>query len=588
MPSVPNHFANHDRLRRELREFATSDRTAELKVAVLTGPSGIGKTALALRTAADLAPALRLHADLGVDPQAPGAASETLRRFLLELGMSADAVPDRLAARSAAFRALTRNRRVLVIIDGAGTAAQVRALLPDLGLVLVTEARPLSLDARFFALPPLTPDTARTLLAETEPEIVDKVIELAAGLPLALRVADALLARADRPTFAADIFTTAYRSLGEPAQRCYRALALPGTTADIGIDALAVALPTTDVRAAMTDLVAARLADEPTTNRFRTSDVVRQHARTIAPPDPGAITRLREHYLTRCAAAYRASNRWPQTEPWFTCPPGTEPVDLAWFDTERDNIRAALEHAFATGERDLVATWCVLLWPYYEHGKHTADLLATHELGSQTANPALRALLLARTGFAHLFTGDTDQAIVACTEAVALATTIDPRLAATALEALGLAHLAAANPAQARQALRRNLDLARRTGEPRRIALACLHNAKVEPPELALPLLDEAAPHFANDPVNLTKTRLWRGRALTEHGDLAAARETLDLALAEFTSLHRPFDRAEALAARGHLNTIEGHLDQARADYAQARAVFEEWGFSQRAAALPG
>jgi tetratricopeptide (TPR) repeat protein len=578
-PRQPDDFANHERLRQEILEFATSDRSGP-RVAVITGPSGIGKTALALRTAHELDHDLRLYARLDIDPDAPGAASEILKGFLVDLGMAPEAVPDRLSARAAAFRARTEGRRVLLIIDGASTAAQVRALLPGVGLVLVTESRPLTVDARFFALPPLRADAARALLArfaDAEPEVVERVVELAAGVPLALRVAGALLARPDRPTFAAnDILTTAHQSLTEQARRCYRALALPGTTAEIGIDALAAALPGVDVRAATAELVAAQLVEEPIAGRFVTSELIRRHARC---DDPDAATRLRDHYFAGTAAVYRTSGRWPQAEAWFSVPSGEAAVDL---DAERGNIRAALEHAFAAGERELVATWCVLLWPHYEHGKHVADLLATHQLGLHTSNDALRALLLTRIGFGHLFAGDTELAIAACAQAVELA--VEPRLEATALEGLGLALLADDQPERARPILRRNLELARRLGEPRRIALACLHEAKVEPPEIALPLLDEAAPIFVDDPVNLAKTDLWRGRKLTERGDLAKARAALDRAL----TVTRPFDRAEALAARGDLNAAAGRADQARVDYAQARAVFAEWGFSRRAARLPG
>ncbi|HEY2701852.1 MAG TPA: tetratricopeptide repeat protein [Pseudonocardiaceae bacterium] len=567
-PCQPDHFTNHDRLRQDLLDFARSTG-AEPKIAVLTGPSGVGKTALALLTAQALPePDIRLYTEL--DAEAPGAVAEALAELLTELGMAP--VPDRMSARVRAFRARTEGRSVLLVIDGASTAAQVRALLPAEGLVLVTEARPLSVEARSFPLPPLDADAARTLLARyagAEPDLVEQVVELAEGVPLLLRIAGALLAR--RPAFAADILTTAYQSLSEPAQRCYRALALPGTTAEISVDALP------DAHAAPA-LVAARLVDEPAEGRFRTSELVRRHARAVAPPDADAVTRLREHYFARTAATYRG--RWPQAEPWFTAPAGTESVDPDWLDVERDNIRAALEHAFVSGERELVATWCVLLWPYYEHGKHTADLLATHELGVHTENRALRSLLRTRIGFGHLFNGDLDQAIAACEQALELAT--DQRLTATALEGLGLALLAADQDDRARPVLRRNLDLARDLAEPRRLALACLHDAKVEPPKVALALLAEAAPIFATDPVNLAKTNLWRGRKLAEQGDVKSAREALDTALAELTALRRPFDRAEVLVALGDL-----HTESAADHYAQARAVFEEWGFSQRAAQLP-
>ncbi|MGC7098442.1 BTAD domain-containing putative transcriptional regulator [Amycolatopsis lurida] len=189
-------------------ELAELDAASALSV--LTGPAGVGKTALAVhwaRRARDRFPDGQLYADLRGHAE-PVAPAVVLAGFLRALGVTA--IPEELDERAAAFRTLVDRRRMLILLDNAGSAEQVRPLLPagSTCFTLVTSRDSLAgLVVRYGAhrvrlgrLP--APDAAgllRDLLGtEAEGDTVAALAELCAGLPLALRVV-AELARTDTP-----------------------------------------------------------------------------------------------------------------------------------------------------------------------------------------------------------------------------------------------------------------------------------------------------------------------------------------------------------------------------------------------------
>ena len=177
-----------------------------VRVAVIIGPAGLGKTALAVHWAhrhAGRFPDGQLYVDLrGSDSTQPAMTpSEALRGFLEALGVRPDRIPSSVEAQASLYRSLLADKRVLVVLDDARDADQIKPLLPgssgcfavvtsrdDLsGLVAATGARPLVLE-------PLTSAEAWQLLVsrlgtdrlDGEPEAVDDIIDASAGLPLAL------------------------------------------------------------------------------------------------------------------------------------------------------------------------------------------------------------------------------------------------------------------------------------------------------------------------------------------------------------------------------------------------------------------
>ncbi|GGQ15285.1 AfsR/SARP family transcriptional regulator [Streptomyces roseolilacinus] len=183
--------------------------TGQVPVAAVTGGAGTGKTVLAVRAAHLLRPAFpdgQLYVDLrGTHPR-PAAPEEVLGRFLRQLGTPASALPDGLEPRAETYRALLADRRVLVVLDDAASAAQIRPLLPGTGscAVLVTgRARVASPFAALGVEPGLLPpEQALELLRHgagearlaAEPEAARRVVEFCGRLPLALGVVAARLA----------------------------------------------------------------------------------------------------------------------------------------------------------------------------------------------------------------------------------------------------------------------------------------------------------------------------------------------------------------------------------------------------------
>jgi DNA-binding SARP family transcriptional activator len=184
-------------------------------VLVVSGPAGVGKTALAVHWAHRVRedfPDGQLYVDLhGYDPnQEPLDAGEVLNRFLRTLGVPVADTPVSVEERSALFRTLVADRRVIVMLDNVRGSTELLPLLPGSpSCVVVTSRRRLvglvaHAEARLVELDMLTPDAAVEVLGrvagrgpttgEGEVAALRRLAELCDGLPLALRIAAARLA----------------------------------------------------------------------------------------------------------------------------------------------------------------------------------------------------------------------------------------------------------------------------------------------------------------------------------------------------------------------------------------------------------
>jgi len=452
LPAPPPRFAGRT------RELARLDRLRDRsggQVIVVTGMAGVGKTALALHWAHRVAgqfPDGQLYADLrGFDPAGtPIEPAAAVRSFLAELGVPPHRMPAEPDGQAARYRSLLAGRRVLVVLDNARDAAQVRPLLPGAAgcLVLVTSRSQLTgLVATDGAGPvplsPLPPPEARELLVGrlgatrvgAEPEPVAEIIARCGRLPLALAITAAraaarpqlaLSALAADLTDARDrldaldtgdpaadvraVFSWSYQRLGGGAARLFRLFGeQPGPELGEPAAASLVGVPQPAVRRWLAELTRAHLLTEPTPRRYALHDLLRVYATELAgsrdsgPERAAARHRLLDHYLHTGYAAARL--RQPLRQRFVPDPPrpGVTPVALAgpeqalaWFTAEHPGLLAAVRLAAATGHHRHAhqLAWC--LTDFLDWRGHWQDWAAVQELAIGAArragDPAAEAL----------------------------------------------------------------------------------------------------------------------------------------------------------------------------------------------------
>ncbi|MFL6075859.1 MAG: AfsR/SARP family transcriptional regulator [Mycobacteriales bacterium] len=371
-------------------------------ISALDGLGGVGKTALALRWAHRLAgeyPDGQLYVDLRGYAHAESLRPlEALGRFLRAFGVPAERVPVDLDDAVGLYRSVLAGRRVLVLLDNARDADQVRPLLPGSPgcLVLVTSRDRLDglvarEGARRLTLDVLNPGEARALLAgvlgeprvAAEPAATAELAALCGHLPLALRITAAQLAATPDQPLAAQVallrqdrwaelavpgdpnasvratFDLSYQRLHPADRRLFRLLGLaPGT--DIGLPA-ATALagtPAAETGRSLRRLAAAHLI-RIEAGRYSLHDLVGEYARLRAEPaDTDDVTRLARWYVATAEAAHLAL--YPHTDHVAPPDPAREPLAfatdeaaLAWVESELTNLHAVATHAATRGPREI-------------------------------------------------------------------------------------------------------------------------------------------------------------------------------------------------------------------------------------------
>ncbi|GLL02271.1 AfsR/SARP family transcriptional regulator [Dactylosporangium matsuzakiense] len=439
---------------------AAPARLGPVLISAVSGTAGIGKTTLAVHWAHRVRhhfPDGQLYVNLrGFDPgHAAMDPADALRGFLDALAVPAARIPTGLDAQIDLYRSRLAGKRMLVVLDNANHADQVRPLLPgEPGCLAVITSRnqlngladtggfhPLHLDL-------LTHAEARDLLTQrlgaertaAEPDAVDTIIARCARLPLALAIVAARAAvKPGFPlaTLAAElgdtqgtldtlhggepatdirsVFSWSYRTLSAGAARLFRLLGLHRGP-DIALPAAAslVGLPAHRTQRLLTELTAAHLLIEQESGRYSLHDLLRAYAVELtlvhddAADRSAALRRLLEHYLH---TSYRAERLLrPNREPIELAPPvaGITLVELAdraqavaWFTAEQQVLVAAVGHDPGdTGWRP----W-QLAWSLFTFLSQRSSYRLNVQVQQAGLDAARRAADDAGQGYAHRFLG---------------------------------------------------------------------------------------------------------------------------------------------------------------------------------------
>jgi len=435
LPPAVADFVGRDEPLNEGRWLLTRSPRTATPVVVVTGPAGMGKTALALQVAHSVLseyPDGQVFLEL-TDPTAQYLApDELVAQVLRAFGFTR--IPDLHAERVALYRSVVGERRVLIVLDDARDEAQVRDLIPgNPGCgVLVTSRRRLPELAGAHHVPTLGPldqpeavEMFRRVLRrsgvdpDAEPEATQRVVELCAGMPLAVSIVAALRAR-DPGRTTPDIIDrlehqdlagfvygdrSVIRSIGvgfdrldDDAQQLFLGLGLL-YCADFGLWTAAAILhnsgTTADPAEVLLRLAASHMIQPANPGmRYRFHDLTRRYARHRAEgvyDDPhervefiervyGALLTLtrRAHrgiYDSDFDLVYGCLPDWP-------APPGVlaelDNDPRAWFEAERLNIRAAVRHAAELGLDELCWNLAISAHEFYTLGRHLDDWQVTH------------------------------------------------------------------------------------------------------------------------------------------------------------------------------------------------------------------
>ena len=381
-------------------------------ITAIAGMAGVGKTALAVHwghQCREYFPNGQLYVNLrGFDPAGtPMRPSEAITHLLAALGVLPEELPDSLEDQAALYRSRTANRRVLIVLDNARDAEQVRPLLPGTAgsMVVVTSRNDLTslaaVDGAFaLTVDLLSPAEARGLLSrrlgerrvEQEPEAIDQIIALCDRLPLALSIVAARAMRTPRYPLAAlaaqlrqapgalnaldggdhaanvrAVFSWSYEQLSQPAARLFRVLGLhAGPDISTATMASMSGMDPAERDAALRELLRASLVSEPVPGRFAMHDLLRAFAGELAgrldSPDSriAAIRRMLDYYLQTALRADQlldvnradALRMLPFAVQSDCAPLADLSEALAWFNAEWQALSAALRLAARLGFDD--------------------------------------------------------------------------------------------------------------------------------------------------------------------------------------------------------------------------------------------
>jgi tetratricopeptide (TPR) repeat protein/transcriptional regulator with XRE-family HTH domain len=628
----------------ELLDEAGRKTQGTLIISAIDGTAGVGKTALALHWShhvADSFPDGQLYVNLrGYDPELPVAAADVLAGFLHALGVPGTDIPAGIDERAAKYRSLLAGRRLLVLLDNAGSAEQVRSLLPgSAGCVAVVTSRDSlaglvaregaqRLDLDLLPLPDAV-DLLRALIGarvDADPAAAAELAVQCAFLPLALRVAaelaaarpavclaalvnemadmrlrlDSLDASGDSRTRMRAVFSWSYTHLGADAARVFRLAGLhPGSDFDrYAIAALAdAAVEHADYVLGL--LARANLIHSQGPERYGMHDLLRAYARELAAvcdsegERRAALTRLFDYYLYVASAAMDTlfpseRHRRPRIPAPATPTPRFTSTATArtWLDAERANLVAVAVRGWpehATGLAATVSRYLLEVGGYFPEATSifTHARTAARTIGDRAAE----GTALINLGLVSWWYGQRQLAADRFTEALALfAAAGDITGEARALANLGMADGTEGRLREAAEHFGQALAIFRRigdkTGEAR--ALDSLGTIDMERGRLQ----EGAGQHrqalaiFRNVGDSTGEAYVLSKLGIMERRSSrpGQAAAYLDQALVVFSEADNLAGQAYTLTALGDVDLLEGRHQEASAHHQQSLALCRQIG----------
>lgn len=586
-----------------------TDGSPRVGISIITGPPGVGKTALALHWAHRVRrrfPDGDLYIDMrGHGPQKSLSFEQGIDVFLRSLSVPKEAIPVDVEERTALFRSILGDKRILVVIDNVASVQQIRHLLPGSSrcVVLITSrSRLASLVAREGAkrvtLDVLSPEDAVRLLSEAigedrvdaNPTAALRLAELCSYLPLALRVVgeqaasrphasvadlvdelesehsrlDSLASQEDELVDVRAVFSWSYRALTPDQQKVFRLLGLhPGAEiADVAVGAL-VDAPVPHIRSQLRGLSAAHLVQQIAPDRYRLHDLLRAYSRERALRELAqrerthAIRRVLGWYLLAADAGRRAilpySHAIPLVGATTAAPPRFSAAEeaMAWYERERLNLLGALQQACDLGQYDIAWKLPVVADGFFELASYWTEWESIHREGLDAAR-AVGDILgeasnLLCLGDAHWRGNSLDSALDHYRRAVDLSRQIhDGWLEGFASRGVGLVHQERGQWAQAAGYFQEALGIFRAHGIRRGEGMSLLSLGKVR---------------FAQ-------------------ADLDAAVDDCRQAIEIFTEIGDAWTQAWGMLPFGQALSGLGRLAEAEANYRRAASIFA--GFRDR------
>ncbi|MBN6037830.1 tetratricopeptide repeat protein [Amycolatopsis sp. 195334CR] len=625
LPAPAARFAHR---REELAELESVRRDrGRPPLAVLSGPGGVGKTALALRWLHGVRedyPDGQLYVDLGAFTRGGPLQPDTvLHWFLLALGVPAGDIPAERSQREALYRTMTADKSLAFLLDNAISAAQVRPLLPVTrrGVVVVTSRHRLTgleIDgAKVIDIGFLNPRESVDVLAElvgaervrAEPEAADELAAACAGLPIALTLVAGRLRRHQRRRLSREasslaergrvlqltpedgpsidaVFAASYDGLSPLAAELFQVCgAHPGITFAPAVIADVSGLDLDRTEDGIDELVDRNLLIDVAGGRVRFHELVQLHARARA--EDSMVRAVVQWYLDVLVEADSLVH--PHRTMWgpgYAAGPRENPrfadreQALHWLREESEAIRAAFSEADRNGWHELVWQYCEASWGFFLLYRQYDDFVESQRRGivaaRECAEPLVEARLHSQLGFALAQLRRYDESIAENEVALSLATEHghEPSVA-TALAQLGRCARGKGELPEALDYYRRAAELQESLGITRGVAL-CRRRAGDVLAKLGR--YDEAEGELRaaaglmrelGDRNQYARALMVLGAAQRQRGELAESADVLEEALRVVRDLGSPYYLAEVLAELGD-------LAQAGADPAAARAYLTE------------